>query len=74
MRVRRLLVPGPEGKPVWVRPYVQAVGEQWAAMIVADDVSPPAPGHLKGIIFFGDTPDQAERLAITYLGEGMAQN
>ncbi len=74
MRTRRLLVFGPEGEPLWVRLYVQPIGEQWAALIVADDAPPPEPGHFKGLGFFADTAEEAERLALAYLGEGVAQN
>ncbi len=43
-------------------------------MVVDDDASPPEPGSLTGVTFFGDTPEEAERLAVPYLGEGEAQN
>ncbi|GEM_PF-5561218 len=43
-------------------------------MIVADGESPPEPESLKGIAFFGDSAEQAERLAIMYLGEGVPGN
>lgn len=37
-------------------------------MIVGDDVLAPEPGELKGVAFFGDTREEAERLAKAYLG------
>ena len=37
-------------------------------MIVGDDVAPPEPGTLKGLAFFGDTPEEAEQAAKKYLG------
>jgi hypothetical protein len=74
MRALRLLAPASGGKPAWVRLYIQEIGEQWVAMIVGDDEPSPEPGHLKGIIFFGDSPEEAERFARAYLGEGVAQN
>ncbi len=43
-------------------------------MIVADDAPPPEPGNLKGMTFFAGTAEEAERLAVAYLGEGVAQN
>ena len=74
MRSLRLLVPGPEGRPRWVRLYIQPIGGEWVAMIVAEDENPPAAGHLKGTIFFGRTAEEAERHALVYFGAGVAQN
>jgi hypothetical protein len=74
MHSRRLLAPGSEGKPIWVCLYVRPIGEQWAATIVADDAPPPEPGSLNGVTFFGDTAEEAERLAVAYPGEGVPQN
>ena len=74
MPVRRILTHGPESEPLWARLYVQEIEEAWAGMIVVDDESPSAPGTLKGIAFFGDTAEEAERLAVAYLSEGVAQN
>ncbi len=42
--------------------------------MVADDAAPPEAGGLKGIAFFCDTVEEAERLALAYLGEEAAQN
>jgi hypothetical protein len=36
-------------------------------MTVADDTTPPGPNEIKGNAFFADTPEEAERLAKTYL-------
>ena len=74
MCTRRILTHHPAGKLFWLRSYVQRVGTLWAAMIVPDGASPPEPGSLKGLAFFGDTAAEAERLAFAYLGEGVAQN
>jgi len=74
MRTRRFLTHPPEGSPLWMRIYVQPVGATWAAMIVAEGERPPEPGSVKGLVFFGDTPEEAERLAVASLGEGRAQN
>ena len=74
MPARRILTHGPAGEPLWVRPYVQDMGLMWAAMIVADAERPPEPGELKGLCFFADTAEEAERRAVAYLGEGAAQN
>jgi hypothetical protein len=57
-----------------VRLYVQDMGLTWAAMIVADVEPPPKPGELKGLCFFADTAEEAERLASAHLGEGGTQN
>ncbi|MFI5341815.1 MAG: hypothetical protein ACHQ7N_18485 [Candidatus Methylomirabilales bacterium] len=68
MRARRLFTLGPDNEPFWVRLCVQQIGEMWAAMIVADDASPPGPGELKGTGFLGATPEEAERQGKAYLG------
>ncbi len=74
MRSRRILTLGPNNEPLWLRVYVQPVGDSWAATIVGDDVLAPEPGELKGVAFFGETPEDAQRLALEYLGEGVSQN
>jgi len=74
MRVHRLLTLGPSGEPLWVRLYVQPVGDQWTAMIVADSAEAPKPGELRGTGFFGDTPAKAKELALRYLGRCVEQN
>ena len=73
MPARRILTHGPAGAPRWVRLYVREVELTWAAMIVAD-AEPPEPGELKGLRFFADTAEEAERLALASLGEGAAPN
>jgi hypothetical protein len=74
MRSHRLLTLGPANEPLWVRLYVHQIEETWVAMLVADRARPPAPGSLKGLAFFGETPEDAQRLALEYLGEGVSQN
>ncbi len=69
MTSRRLLTLGPDNEPLWVRVYVQQIGDSWAAMIMGDDVSAPGPGELKGVAFFGDTLEEAEGEALEYLGQ-----
>ncbi len=71
---RRVLFHGPAGESLSVQLYVQPVGVAWAAMIVTEGESPPEPGTMKGIVFFADTAEKAERLALGHLGEGGAQN
>ena len=71
---RRILICGPAGEPLWVRLYGQDMGLMWAAMIVADAETPPEPGELKGLFFFADTAEEAERLALASLGEGVAEH
>jgi hypothetical protein len=72
--VRRFLNCGPANEPIWVRLYVHPNGDDWAAMIVADDMAPPLPGELKGLSVFGDTPAEATELALRYLGRCTEQN
>jgi hypothetical protein len=67
MRSHRLRTLGPDDEPLWVRLYVQPLGGEWAAMIVADGVLPFEPEELKGTVFFGATADEAEGLAKAYL-------
>ncbi len=74
MPSRRLLTLGPDDDPIWVWLYVQRVEDRWAAMLVADGVMPPGPGEMKGLTFFGDTPEEAERVAKEYLGQGEVVN
>lgn len=74
MRSRRLLAPAPRGDPFWVRLYVQAIGVQWAAMLVGDNAPPPRPGHLEGITFFADSAEAAERQAVSFLGKSAPPN
>ena len=44
---RRLLTLGPSDEPLWVRLYVQSLGDHWTAMIVADSVEPVLPENVK---------------------------
>lgn len=64
----------PDDEPMWVRLYVLPIDERWVAAILADTAEPPALGELRGRSFFGDTPAEAERLALDDLGERVAQN
>jgi len=72
--MRRLLTVGPDHEPLWVRLYVQPYADHWAAMLVGDEVLPPAPGTVTGLTFFGATPDEAEREAKAYLGRAEPGN
>ncbi len=54
--------------------YIQQIGDRWAAMLVADGVLPPERGTLKGLAFFGATPEESEREAKTYLGASEPEN
>ena len=73
IRAARVRVLSPDSDPRWVWLYMQRIGERWAATILADTAAPPAPGELKGLTFFADTPEEVERLAVEYLGEGVAE-
>ena len=68
MKSARLLTLGPDHEPLWVRLYVQPYADQWAAMLVGDEVPPLGSGTVTGLTFFGPSPDAAEREAKTYLG------
>lgn len=74
MPPRRFLTLGPDNDPLWIRLYVHPVGDQWAAMIVADTADPPRPGEVKGLGFFGDTAAEATECALRYLGRCTEQN
>ena len=52
----------------WVRLYIHRVGDRWATMLLADEEPPQAPGAMKGLAFFGATPQEAEQAAKVYLG------
>lgn len=64
----RLLTLSPDTERLWVRLYIHKIEDMWAAMLIGDDVLPPEPGTLKGLGFFGATPEEAERQALAYLG------
>jgi hypothetical protein len=72
--MRRLLTVSPGNEPLWVRLYVLPVDEQWAAMLVGDEVPPPELGNMTGLTFFGATPEEAEREAKEYPGRADPAN
>ena len=72
--MHRLLTIDPDNEPLWVQLDVYPVDNVWAAMFVADDVEPAQPGELKGTGFFGDTPVEAQELALRYLTGCVEQN
>jgi hypothetical protein len=74
MHTHRLLTLALDDEPIWVWLYVQRIEARWVAMLVADGVTPPGPGEVKGLTFFGETVEDAERGAKTYLGQGEAVN
>ena len=67
MHSRRLLTLSPTHEPLWVRLYVEEIGERCAAMLLPNEEPPPEPGRLKGLAFFGDTAEEAEQVARGYL-------
>ena len=73
MPSRRLLTPGPEGKPLWVCLYVQTFGHTWAARIVGDKEARPGPATVKGFVFLANTAAEAARRALASRAEGVAQ-
>jgi len=68
MHLHSLLTLRPAHEPLWVRLYIQHVGEKGAAMIVGDGAPPPEPGAVKGLAFFGATSEDGEHAAKVYLG------
>ena len=74
MPLRRFLILDAKNEPTWVRLYVQPIGEQWVAMLVADGAEPPHAGKLKGLGFFGDTPAEVTELALRFVGRCSEQN
>ena len=57
-----------------MRLYIYPLAEGWAATVLTDEAPPPEPNSLRSIAFFAETSEAAERLALAYLGEGVAQN
>jgi len=57
-----------------LRVYVYPLAEGWAAAILADGEPLSEPGSLRGLGFFGKTPEGAERLALEYLGTSVLHN
>ena len=57
-----------ESEPLCLRLYVHRIGVRWAAILLAHEEPPPEPGALKGLAFFGATPEKAEQAAKAYLG------
>ena len=74
MHSSRRLTFGPSNEPLWAKLYIRQIGEKWAAIIVAENETPPLPDQLKGLALFGDTPGEAEQQALDYLGMGVARN
>ncbi len=56
----RLLILRSNHEPLWVRLYVQPYADQWAAMLVGDEVPLPEPGTVTRLTFFGATPEAGE--------------
>lgn len=67
MHTQRLLTLGPDNEPLWLRLYIHQIDEAWAAMIVADSVTPHAPRELRALGFFTETAGEAEQVANAYL-------
>jgi hypothetical protein len=71
---RRFLILGPNNDPRWVCLDVYPIGDQWAAVIVADTVDPPRPVEGKGLRCFGHTAAEAKAVALRYLGRCTEQS
>ena len=74
MTSTRILIVGRDHEPLWVRLDVQAIGERWAPKILADGAPPLELGSLPSMAFVGKTPEDAQRLAVEYLDEGVSGN
>ncbi len=74
MITRRLLTLNLDNEPAWIRLYVYPVGEHWAAAILGDIAPLPETDSLRGLSFFGETPEEVERLPIAYLGKRVSRN
>jgi len=61
--VRSGLILGPDCEGVAVGLCIQPVGDSWAAMILATELLLSEPGELKGLAFFGETPEEAAQKA-----------
>ncbi len=64
----------PDNEPHWVRLCVHQIEDGLATVLVADDAPLSERGTLKGLAFFGATPDEAERVAKAYLGLSEPKN
>ena len=70
MTSRLLLTLTPDHELLYVRLHIHQIGDRWAAVLLADEEPPPEAGVLKGLAFFGATPEEAEHAAELYLGSG----
>ena len=70
----RFLTLDPNHEPLWVQLYVHPVGDQWAALFVAEEAAPPKSGEVTGLVFFGATAAEAKAQALRYLGRCSEQN
>lgn len=70
----RLFTLSPDNKPLHMRVYGRQLDASWAAMVGGNDLPAPRPGERKGTGFFGDTPAEAQELALRYLGTCVEQN
>jgi len=52
---------------VWVQLYIYPIPDRWIATLVADSIALPGPEEVKRVGFFGETADEAKRLATTYV-------
>lgn len=74
MSWRSFLSLSPTTEPLWVCLRVREIDAVCAAMLVADGVTPPAPGELKDLGFFAETAEDAELAAKAYLGQNEPRN
>ena len=68
----RVLTVSLDHEPLWVRLYVYPLAEGWTAANLADGAPPPELSSLRGMAFVGKTSEDAQRLAVEYLDEGVS--
>jgi len=64
----RGLTGGPDNALLRVPFYICPIHDRWSVPLVADGVAPPGPDEVKGVGVFGETADEADRLAKACLG------
>ncbi len=57
-----------DNEPLWVGLDVRAIGDRWAAMLLADANPLPESGTVKGLTFFEATAEKLELAGQGYLG------
>lgn len=66
MTSTRSLTGGPDHESLGVQLSFYYIPDRWVATLVADSVAPPGSHKEKGVGFFGEAADEADRLATAY--------